>query len=73
MITRKVLNSHVNENQLELLLNYYIRPRSNNIPIEQEAKETEATQRYQNSREIETEATQIIEINGIKTIDHEFI
>ena len=32
-------HSHVYENQLELLLNYYIRPRSNNIPKEQEAKE----------------------------------
>ena len=28
-------HSHVYENQLELLLNYYSKPRSNNIPIEQ--------------------------------------
>ena len=28
-------HSHVYENQLELLLNYHTRPRSNNIPIEQ--------------------------------------
>ena len=32
-------HSHVYENQLELLLNYYNRPRSNNIPIEQEVNE----------------------------------
>ena len=32
-------HSHVYENQLEILLDYYTRPRSNNIPIEQEANE----------------------------------
>ena len=35
----KPFHSYVYENQLEILLNYYIRPRSNNIPIEKEAKE----------------------------------
>ena len=32
-------HSHVYEYQLELLLSYYTRPRSNKLPIEQEAKE----------------------------------
>ena len=32
-------HSHVYENQLEFLLNYYYRPSSNKIPIEQEANE----------------------------------
>ena len=32
-------HSHVYENQLELLLDYYTRPRSNYIPIEQEVNE----------------------------------
>ena len=32
-------HSHVYENQLELPLDYYTRPRSNNIPIKQEANE----------------------------------
>ena len=32
-------HSHVYENQLELLLKYYTRPRSNSIPIEQEAND----------------------------------
>ena len=33
-------HSHVYENQLELLLDYSKRPRSNNIPKEQEVNET---------------------------------
>ena len=32
-------HSHVYENQLELLLNYYTRTRSNNIPKERKANE----------------------------------
>ena len=35
----QLFHLHVYENQLELLLNYYTRPRSNKIPIEQEANE----------------------------------
>ena len=35
----QLFRSHVYENQLELFLNYYNRPSSNNIPIEQEANE----------------------------------
>ena len=33
------LHPHVYENQLELLLDYYTRPRSNYIPIEQKVNE----------------------------------
>ena len=35
----QLFHSHVYENQLELLLNDYTRPRSSKIPIEQEANE----------------------------------
>ena len=41
--------SHVYENQLELLLDYYNRPRSNNIPIEQ--KINEATTSHEPEKE----------------------
>ena len=36
----QLFHSHVYENQLELLLEFYNRPRSDNIPIEQEVNET---------------------------------
>ena len=35
----QLFHSHFYKSQLELLLDYYTRPRSNNIPIEQEANE----------------------------------
>ena len=38
----QLFHSHVYENQLELLLNYYTRPKSSKIPIEQEANEATA-------------------------------
>ena len=40
----KPFHSHIYEDQLELLLDYYTRPRSNNIPTEQKVNESEKEQ-----------------------------
>ena len=42
IIYEQPFNSHIYENQLELLQDYYTRPSSNNIPVTQEVNEIES-------------------------------
>ena len=39
IIHEQPFTSHINENQLKLLQNYYTRPIINNVPVEQEVNE----------------------------------
>ena len=39
IVYEQPFTSHIYENQLELLQNYYTRPISNNVPVEQEVNE----------------------------------